>query len=207
MDAPSTSQFMYNYSIQTFSGRPTALYKWGQNFSHLTDLDWQHFFEMPRVNTNETKLHYLQFRFIHRIIATNKLRHAMGKKESDKCSFCHTESESLEHLFWDCNMVSSFILDVERSILKKQFFFSKQDIFFGFNQGKKHPFNFLILHMKNYIYQSKCKGVELSVQEFLYKFKFVINVERFRAKRKPIRLEKQITYYDLCDVFYDYIDS
>ena len=39
-------------------------------------------------------------------------------------------------------MVSSFILDEERSILKKQFFFSKQDVFFGVSQGEKHPFNF-----------------------------------------------------------------
>lgn len=70
---------MYNCLIKIFTCRPNALYKWGQDLEHLTDLDWQNIFEMPRLNTNEKNLHYLHFRFIRRIITTYKLLHALGK--------------------------------------------------------------------------------------------------------------------------------
>ena len=88
---------MHSFLIKSFTCRPTA--NFGHYLGHLTDLDWQAFFRMPSVYTSETKLSDLQFRFIHRIKATNKLLHAMGKKGSDSYSFCHTESKSIEHSF------------------------------------------------------------------------------------------------------------
>ena len=50
-------------------------------------------FRNVRVNTNETKLHYSQFRFLHKLIASKDLPHAMRKGESYRCCFWHTEAK------------------------------------------------------------------------------------------------------------------
>ena len=44
--------------------------------------------------------------------------------------------------------------------------------------GIIHPYNFLILHMKNYIYQTKRLEKSLCIDDFFYKFKFDIKVEK-----------------------------
>ena len=103
----------------------------------------------------------------------------MGKSDSSMCSFCNIDIESIEHLFWDCHFTGSFILDIESRFLNKQFFFSKQDIFFGWGRGAIHPYNFLILHMKYYIYDCRRNNRLPNVNEFFYKFKFVIGIERY----------------------------
>ena len=59
MEATSTSQFMYNHHIKTFTCRPTALYKWDRDFGHLTDLDWQIFFKCPVLK--QVKRNYITY--------------------------------------------------------------------------------------------------------------------------------------------------
>ena len=73
---------------------------------------------------------------------------------------------------------------MERRLLNKQFFFSKDDIFFGFHQKDYSPYNFLILHMKYYIYVCSRNNSQLDDEIFLYKFKFAINVLQYCKNRK-----------------------
>ena len=124
----------------------------------------------------------------------------MGKVECDQCSFCKIEIESLEHLFWDCSITSAFILDVEFLFLRKQFFFSKYDIFFGFGKGSIHPFNFLILNMKNYIYQCKRQGELPDISIFFHKFKFAMRIERYN-QRKKFKKKSMVSFAELKEAF------
>ena len=155
---------------------------------------------MPRKVVVDVKLQYFQYRFLHRIIATNKLLYAMGKVECDKCSFCKIEIESLEHLFWDCSITSAFILDVELRFLRKQFFFSKYDIFFGFGKGCIHPFNYLILHMKNYIYQCKRQNELPQIEDFFQNFKFAMRIEKY-SEQKRLRRKNVVSFTILKEAF------
>ena len=103
----------------------------------------------------------------------------MGKVDSNLCSFCDKEVETLDHLFWGCAYTSQFILDVELKFLNDQFVFSKEDIFFGFQNDKCHPYNFLILHLKYYIFNKKRQKALPDLEEFFYKFQFALQVERY----------------------------
>lgn len=122
----SASQVIYSRLINRFSKAPTSRIKWQSHFNTLTDNDWRRFFRMPYLTVSEAKLRYFQFKFLHRIIATNKLLYLMKKNDSDLCSFFGTAVETLEHLFWECNFTASFILDVEARALKNSFAFLKE---------------------------------------------------------------------------------
>ena len=62
--------------------------------------------------TKSTKLFYLHYRIISRIFATNKLLFVMKLKDSNKCTFCQRETETLAHLFWYCSKVQRFVSEL-----------------------------------------------------------------------------------------------
>ena len=45
---------------------------------------------------------------MHKRLTTNRFLSKIGIKDTDKCSFCEDEPESLIHLFWSCKKTSSF---------------------------------------------------------------------------------------------------
>lgn len=197
---PRVSQFIYNLQLKRNVTEPTAVKKWKGQFSDIDSKDWESFFNMPRKVVSDVELQYFQYRFLHRIIATNKLLYAMGKVECNKCSFCETELESLEHIFWDCSITSAFILDVEFRFLREQFFFSKYDIFFGFGKGSIHPFNYLILNMKSYIYQCKRRGELPKIDVFFQKFKFAMRIEKY-SQQSLLRKKNVVSLAELKEAF------
>ena len=197
----SASQVIYLRLINRLSKAPTSRIKWQTHFTTFTDDDWRRFFMMPHLTASEAKLRYFQFKFLHRIIATNRLLYLMKKNDSDVCSFCGTAVETLEHLFWECNVTASFILDVEARVLRRQFYFSKRDFFFGYGDATNHPYNFLILHIKYYIYDCKRHEMKPTVDEFFFKFKFALNIERFNDARISPNKKNRVSYSDLYQAF------
>ena len=73
---------------------------------------------------------------------------------------------------------------MERRLLNEHFFFSQDNIFFGFHQKDYSPYNFLILHMKYNIYVCSRQNVQLDREIFLYKFKFAVKVLQHCKNRK-----------------------
>ena len=204
MQSTSVSQFIYKNQLNRLSNPPTSKQKWQGLFNTLTNSDWRRFFTMPHLSVSEARLRYFQFKFLHRIIPTSKLLFSMGKSDSDLCSFCGIATESIEHLFWECSHTASFILDVEGLILKKQFCFSKQTFFFGYGNSPNHAYNFLILHMKYYIFDCKRKDRNLSVDDFFFRFKFALNIEKYnnnRIYKKNKKKKNKVNYNDLLHAF------
>ena len=175
--------------------------KWCNEFPDISIDAWDYIFRSPWATTRETKIVFFQFKFLHRILPTNRLLYLMGKTDSQLCTFCQREVESIGHLFWDCTFSSTFILDVEGRFLGNQFVFSKQDIFFGYQYSLCHPYNFLILHFKYYLFSCKLQSIKPNVNSFYYKFKFALQTEEyiyFKWKRKS---KGKINYLDLKDAF------
>ena len=48
------------------------------------------------------KLIDINFRFLHRRLATNSYLQKIGIRQDRKCNFCHNEKEDLFHIFWQC---------------------------------------------------------------------------------------------------------
>jgi len=58
--------------------------------------------------TKSTKLMEFQLKFLHRRVPTNNFLFRIGLQGDENCSFCHTSSESIIHLFWSCHQTSHF---------------------------------------------------------------------------------------------------
>ena len=69
--------------------------------------------------TKSTYIRMFHYKLIHRIIATNMYLKMIRIKESDLCSFCKEESETLSHMFWYCPVVKSFIESVHEIIFSE----------------------------------------------------------------------------------------
>ena len=118
---------------------------------------WQNHHIIPFDITKDTKLQWIQFRIIHRIIATNSFLKKIGYRETNLCTFCSVEEETTLHLFCECNYISS-LWDDFNSWLSEKFLeeisLQKQDIILG-NDRFIDIVNLLIILMKSFIYQNR----------------------------------------------------
>ena len=69
--------------------------------------------------TKSNRMRIFQYKLSNRIIATNKYLKMISIKEDDSCTFCNLETETLVHLFWQCNKVQSFIRSIKTNLLNK----------------------------------------------------------------------------------------
>ena len=93
--------------------------KWlSEDIISNVQVNWENTYKLPFLCTVETKLRVFQFKFIHRRIATNDFLHKIGKKESDSCSFCVDDTETLTHLFWNCKFSQIFWKNISQWIIE-----------------------------------------------------------------------------------------
>ena len=79
----------------------------------LTDveIDWKKvFYKISKIK--EIKLRWFQFKIIYRILVTNSILKEMKIIQSNKCSFCDIEKDSILHYLWDCVYSQSFWKDL-----------------------------------------------------------------------------------------------
>jgi hypothetical protein len=69
----------------------------------INQKDWQNICCQPMKITKDTKLHWFQFRIINNIIGTNILLYKMKIKDNDLCSFCNSKTETIFHIFYQCD--------------------------------------------------------------------------------------------------------
>lgn len=120
--------------------------------------DWSKYFVLLKKSCRDTYLVSFQYKLLHRIIPTNTFLYKIKLKDTKLCTFCKTEDETIEHLFYECTLVHTFW---ENVLLKVQQFFvnfelDKKQIFLGYDQESKF-LNFIVLFAKNYIFRCKLK--------------------------------------------------
>ena len=138
---------------------PTASLKWNNIFP---DLNWKTIFTKCFKTTIDTQLQWFQARIIHRILPTRRYLHICKIVDSPVCLFCTNHEESINHLFWECNVVKLFWQELE-NVLKQtcensaRFSFSQELVLFGTSQliYTDKAIEFIILFAKFYIY--KCR--------------------------------------------------
>ena len=102
-----TSKQLYESVLSKMITRPTSEVKLNCMLSQeLNEDDWENIYRLPFLATIESKLRSFQFKINHNIYFTNKKLNDLNMIESDKCDFCKTEIETLEHLFSACVHVS-----------------------------------------------------------------------------------------------------
>ena len=135
------------------------------------------------MTVTESKLKVFQYKLLLRILPTNRLLRLMKIRQSDLCSFCDKETESISHLFWECESALRFwnslsLLVSETNVLRIDF--NQRNILFGISKGLLSV-NYLILVGKYYIYKCKWLGIIPKTKGFIQYLKFRHDIEKCMA--------------------------
>ena len=88
-----------------------------------------------------------QFKILNSIPYTNSKLHKIGYIADDLCSFCKRESETMQHFFYDCSYLISFLKDFELcylSLTKQQILLNLKDILIGLLTPELPLLNYLL---------------------------------------------------------------
>ena len=168
--------------------KPKSELKWEKELDmNVNNIWWKRqnllFFKI----TNDVQLRWFQYRIVHRIIATNTYLCKIGIVESELCTFCRCNAETICHLFWECEYVSE-IWDNLLVWMKDEFELdiplNKIDVIFGRYYKYYNIFNIIICIVKRHIYIEK--GVEKNYPPLLesnVKYFIITNVKNLFTRK------------------------
>lgn len=130
----------------------------------------------------------------------------MNLVADNKCTFCNDGTETLIHLFWDCEYVSYFWNGFEM-ILKdncglNDMDFNVRDIIFG-NPEFDDLMNELLFLAKRYIYHMKMVKREPSLNNFLNN---IVSLHYKTSKYIAVRNQAQRNWEKKWDKYKDLLD-
>ena len=100
---------------------------------------------------------------------------------TDECTFCKTSSETILHLFWECDFTQRFWRDFNYQYSPR---IDSEVTLNTMVCGSQVPlFCTLVFRAKRYIYECKYTGTTPCIREYNYKVEFIKNTECEIAKR------------------------
>ena len=145
---------------------------------------------------NENNIKWLQFQIVRNSLQTNKIVHHFKPQITNLCSFCSNSEETVSHLFWFCSATTNFLKQVVDLVNSSGLEFSPcmRDFIFGIlDESYSTPSNYLILHIKRFIWCSKFNSQSLSLVGFKSYFKNVLKELKILYKLT----EKNISDFDV----------
>ena len=170
--------------------------------------DWREIYSLPFTVTIETKIREFQYKLLNNIVFTNEKFFRLKMIDSPLCTFCKRQIESIEHLFFYCNMtmifweaLCSWLSNYKIGVQP----FTLIDILFGvFNIGDDFSIiNHLILTAKLYIYKCKLNNIHPDLRVYKAKIKTVYLVEKKITRRR----NKLIKHFKKWEKHLAYVDS
>ena len=168
----------------------SSLVKWNNNF---IDLNWPKIFNKCNKTTPDTKLKWFQIRLLYRVLPTNRFLFLRKIKNSETCDLCQNDVETLEHMFFDCDIVKIFWQNITDKFIDKLphanlLNLSKELIIFGYKRDVKtdKPLDLFILCCKYYIYSCKFKNAIPNADVCLKIFKYRYRIEKMYYENDDI---------------------
>ena len=129
-------------------------------------LDWLTIHSSFKRSTFDTNLKWFQYRILCRILTTNDYLYERKVNDSDRCSICKTERETIRHLLWDCTYTETLwrrILDwvINNTSHLRAFNITEQLVIFGVedNVVTDRVLELKMLMAKHYIFRCRCLKV------------------------------------------------
>ena len=177
-------KFIYNDFYKYIVNLPTRNFlKWEEKIWCDTQ-DWSRYFFILRRCCRDIYLVNFQYKFLHRIVPTNDFLYKIHFKDTKICSFCNTEEETVEHLFFYCSVTLQF-LHILFSYLNKYFHniqLSKVHFLLGYVDQSLFC-NLLIIIAKNYIYKCKFHNSIPNIVDLKNRLKKYYLLELYIAKK------------------------
>ena len=168
--------------------KPTCCKKWDTKLD--TENDWKTIF-WKTSKISDINLKWFQTKILHRCLGNNVLLKQMKIIDSDQCIFCQDGTDTIEHMFWECNEIHAFwnqLMDIlnRKCINTVNVNVTKSLVLLG-HDPNIHLDNvsyFILIFAKKYIYQCKLKEVKPILKVFLSKLKYRHKIEKYNARMK-----------------------
>ena len=186
LKSKQTNTFLYNFQLQKDNKIPIkAEQKWKTMFNDL-NINWKSIYMLPFKTTIDTKLREFQYKYIMRIIPTNTYLFKCKIVTSNLCDFCNSYTETVNHLFWECQSAQQFWSELKTFLNNINIIvtFDLQNITFGIEgKGLRNSLiNFIIICGKYFIFRNKY----IKTNPCLNSFKLYLD--------KRIEIEKHIAF-------------
>ena len=149
---------MYNILISN-SNIPTGQKKWNNTLPQpITNEQWQAIYKLPFKTLTDPNLKWIQYRINHHVLVTNKFLHKIGLIDSNTCTFCKSEPETITHLMWDCISTQSLIIQFTQHCERnnKTITVDKLTFLFGLFSSESVAENNILTVLKQYLYRMRC---------------------------------------------------
>ena len=177
------SKDFYDMFIKNLYLRPKSEIKWEIELNfHKDKIWWEHV--NYTVNSNDCTIKWLQYRIIHRILGTNYLLHKIGIKDTNQCTFCNAQPETISHLFYFCSYSLSLwnnIKDWLRNEFDLELNINEIDVIFGYSNNKK--IQVLTSLLKKYIYMQRLKKCIPSLEGAKTYISLYLKAEKFTFQK------------------------
>ena len=70
--------------------------------------NWCEIYQIPYVASLGSKVRAFQYKVLNHLLYTRNKLYKINKSKTDKCMYCNTETENIEHLLFYCCYSSSF---------------------------------------------------------------------------------------------------
>ena len=176
------NKFLYKYQSNNEKlNEITSQEKWASYFE-TENLKWDTIYSNVFTSTIDTKLRNFQYKYLFRIIPTNKRLFTQNIANSNLCDFCNMDIETVQHLFWECNKVQIFWNNFHKFINNTniQMQITYKTISFGWCEEtfEDKLKNFIIFYAKYYIFLNKCHKTIPSCDLFKHYLGKQIKIEK-----------------------------
>ena len=135
--------------------------------------------------TKDTKLIWFQYRIFYRILGTKKYLVKCRIGNNPNCSFCGSEEESIEHLFFHCPFSSNIWEEIKNWINSQSscsINFEITDILFGKPGDQNNALNYIILLVKYLIFSCAKNDNQISFEKVRQFLKYHYFTEKLQYK-------------------------
>ncbi len=118
------------------------------------NIDWRNIYNRAQRMSVNVKTREFQYKFLNDLLPTNYWLHKWKIRENNTCTFCETQVETLEHLFYDCVYVRRLWKSVQLWYSNiEHLVFDKEIVFLGSESPLLHT---VIMTAKQYVFSCKC---------------------------------------------------
>ena len=148
-------------------------------------------YSLPFLTTKDSKLIAFQLKIIHHILPTKSSLFRAGITESDICSLCAIEKQTLNHLLYHCTVSKAF-WDRFTSWWYQKFnqvlFLTESNILYGWHNNikNKQALNVTRLIAKFHIFATSSRDGILCFERFLLRLQDKLHIlkQSYTAQRK-----------------------